>query len=56
MRFRHLASVDEGQHGHFQHSYDGKWLIFASECGGISDEPPLAPTPQLYGELYAYRI
>ncbi len=47
---------DEGQHGHLQYSYDGKWLIFASERGGISDEQPLAPTPQLYGELYAYRI
>jgi len=47
---------DEGQHGHTQYSYDGKWLIFASEAGGISDEQPLAPTSQLYGELYAYRI
>jgi Tol biopolymer transport system component len=47
---------DEGQHGHTQFSYDGKWLIFASEAGGISDEQPLAPATQLYGELYAYRI
>jgi len=47
---------DEGQHGHTQYSYDGKWIIFASEAGGISDEQPLAPSPQLYGELYAYRI
>jgi Tol biopolymer transport system component len=47
---------DEGQHGHLQYSYDGKWLIFASERGGISDEQPIAPSPQLYGELYAYRI
>src|SRR5579872_2101278 len=46
----------EGQHGHTQYSYDGKWLIFASEAGGISDEQPLAPASQLYGELYAYRI
>lgn len=47
---------DEGQHGHTQFSYDGKWLVFASEAGGISDEQPLAPAQQLYGELYAYRI
>jgi len=47
---------DEGQHGHLQYSYDGKWLIFASERGGISDEQPIAPSAQLYGELYAYRI
>jgi Tol biopolymer transport system component len=47
---------DEGQHGHLQYSYDGRWLIFASERGGISDEEPLAPAAQLYGELYAYRI
>jgi Tol biopolymer transport system component len=47
---------DEGQHGHLAFSYDGKWLIFASERGGISDEQPIAPASQLYGELYAYRI
>ena len=29
---------------------------FASERGGISDEQPIAPSAQLYGELYAYRI
>lgn len=47
---------DEGQHGHTQFSYDGKWLIFASEAGGINDEQPLARSAQSYGELYAYRI
>jgi Tol biopolymer transport system component len=47
---------DEGQHGHTQYSYDGKWLIFASEAGGVSDEQPLSPASQSYGELYAYRI
>ncbi len=47
---------DEGQHGHTQFSYDGKWLMFASEAGGISDEQPLAPSQQLYGELFGYRI
>jgi Tol biopolymer transport system component len=46
---------DEGQHGHTQFSYDGKWLIFASEAGGISEEQPLATAAQLYGELYVYR-
>ena len=35
---------------------DGKWLVFASEEGGISDETPLAPAGQPYGEVYAYRI
>ncbi len=47
---------NEGQHGHLRYSYDGKWLIYASERGGISDEEPLAPALQQYGELYAYRI
>lgn len=47
---------DEGQHGHVQYSYDGKWLIFTSEAGGINDEQPLAPSSQMYGELYAYRL
>ncbi len=46
----------EDQHGHLQYSYDGKWPIFASERGGITDEQPLAPAHQMYGELYAYRI
>jgi Tol biopolymer transport system component len=47
---------DEGQHGHLQYSYDGKWLIFASGQGGINDEQPLSDHVQIYGELYAYRI
>lgn len=47
---------EEGQHGHPQFSYDGKWLIFTSEGGGINDEQPMAPSGQMYGELYAYRI
>ncbi len=54
-KIRRIAQ-DEGQHGHTQYSYDGKWLIFASEAGGISDEHPIATASQLYGELYAYRI
>lgn len=36
---------DERQHGHTQFSYDGKWLIYGSEAGGITDEQPLAPLP-----------
>lgn len=45
-----------GQKGHLGFSWDGEWLVFASEEGGISDETPLAPAAQPYGELYAYRI
>jgi Tol biopolymer transport system component len=47
---------DEGQHGHVQYSYDGKWLIFTSGRGGINDEQPLSAQIQVYGELYAYRM
>jgi TolB protein len=52
---RRLTS-SAGQKGHVGFSWDGKWLVFASEEGGISDETPLAPAGQPYGELYAYRI
>jgi Tol biopolymer transport system component len=48
------------QEGHPAFSYDGKWLIFSSEQGGISDEEPLVQAiqfdAQIYGEMYAYRI
>ncbi len=48
------------QNGHLAFSYDGKWLIYSSEQGGISDEEPLVQAivfaAQMYGEMYAYRI
>jgi parallel beta-helix repeat protein len=48
------------QNGHPYFSPDGEWLVFTSELGGISDEEPLVRSfvfgPQMYGELYAYRI
>jgi Tol biopolymer transport system component len=49
-------TATEGQEGHVAFSYDGEWVVFASEQGGISDESPLYPEPQAYGEIYAYRI
>ena len=48
------------QEGHVAVSHDGQWIIFSSEQGGISDEEPLVQSvifaPQMYGEMYAYRI
>ncbi|HEV2982837.1 MAG TPA: hypothetical protein VGX46_00540 [Vicinamibacterales bacterium] len=48
------------QNGHVAFSYDGQWLIFSSEQGGINDEEPLVQSvvfaPQSYGDMYAYRI
>jgi Tol biopolymer transport system component len=48
------------QNGHLAYSYDGKWLLFSSEQGGINDEEPLVEavvfSPESYGEMYAYRI
>ena len=48
------------KNGHLAYSYDGKWLLFSSEQGGINDEEPLVEavvfSAQSYGEIYAYRI
>jgi Tol biopolymer transport system component len=58
-RLRRVTHNDV-QEGHLAFSYDGKWLIFSSEQGGINDEEPLVQSvvfgPQSYGDMYAYRI
>lgn len=49
-----------GQKAHARFSPDGRWLVYTSGKGGINDEYlPLRLvvfTPQLYGEIYAYRL
>ena len=54
-RIRRLTNGGD-QKGHLTFSWDGKWLLFASEQGGISDETPVAPAAQPYGEMFAYRL
>jgi Tol biopolymer transport system component len=48
------------QEGHLAYSWDGQWLIFSSEQGGLNDESPLVQSfmfaIQDYGEMYAYRL
>jgi Tol biopolymer transport system component len=48
------------QNAHPYFSPDGEWLVFTSGMGGINDEEPLVQSfvfaPQMYGELYAYRM
>ena len=59
VRWNRVTSNDV-QEGHAVFSPDGKWLLFVSEQGGISDEEPLVQSvvfaPQMYGELFAYRL
>jgi Tol biopolymer transport system component len=49
-----------GQDGHPEFSPDGQWIVFSSERAGISDEEPLVQevifAPQMYGQLFAYRL
>ncbi len=48
------------QEGHPHYSPDGEWLIYTSERAGINDEEALVQavlfSPQMYGELFAYRV
>jgi Tol biopolymer transport system component len=50
------VTATDAQEGHVVFSFDGEWLVFTSEQGGIVDETPLYPEPQAYGEIYAYRL
>ena len=48
-----------GRDMHPKFSPDDRWLLFASQRGGINDEMPLLRVifqPQPYGELYAMRL
>jgi Tol biopolymer transport system component len=49
-----------GQDAHPWYSPDGAWIVYTSEQAGISDEEPLVQEvtfgPQMYGELFAYRV
>jgi Tol biopolymer transport system component len=48
------------QNAHPFFSPDGEWVVFNSAMGGLNDEEPLVQSfvfaPQMYGELFAYRI
>lgn len=59
VRWKRITSNDV-QEAHAAFSPDGKWLVYVSEQGGISDEEPLVQSivfaPQMYGELFAHRI
>lgn len=49
-----------GQKAHPRFSPDGEWIVYASGKGDVNDEYPVLAnvifSPQLYGEIYAYRI
>jgi Tol biopolymer transport system component len=49
-----------GQDSHPWFSPDGRWIVYTSERGGISDEEPMVQEvvfgPQMYGELFARRL
>ena len=51
---------DPGHDAHPNYSPDGKWIVYTSERAGISDEEPLVQEvifgPQMYGEIFAYRL
>jgi len=53
-------STDRGQDSHPWYSPDGKWIVYTSELAGINDEEPMVQEvlfgPQMYGEIFAYRI
>lgn len=53
-------SAGDGQHAHAHFSPDGEWVIYATEAYGINDEQPLIQplifSPQMYGEIVAYRL
>jgi len=53
-------TTDPGQDAHPWYSPDGAWIVYTSEQAGISDEEPLVQEvtfgPQMYGELFAYRL
>jgi Tol biopolymer transport system component len=51
---------DPGHDAHPNYSPDGNWLVYTSERAGLSDEEPLVQEvvfgPQMYGEIFAYRL
>lgn len=63
LRRIHLAGtegsddVDKERNNHVCFSKDGEWLLFASNLGGMTDEPVSRPNQfQPYGDLYMARL